>query len=115
MKRLILCSLLAVPVLADPPSFTCHRTSASPRDLKAKCAAQNVGSYVPTWRLYGASEDMLMDFNEGFTFAFDVPDQWRLLEMRIETEKSKVAVRVWVRAWRGKVQWKRIGDEGSVE
>jgi hypothetical protein len=115
MKRLLLCSLLAIPALADPPSFTCHRTNANPRDPKAKCAAQHVGSNVPTWRLYGASEDMLMDFNEGFTFAFDVPGEWRMLEMRVETERQKIAVRVWVRAWRGKVQWRRMGDEGVVD
>jgi hypothetical protein len=116
MVRLILCVALALPVLAqNAPSFTCQRTNADPRYPTAKCAATNTGDNVPTWRLYGASEDMLMDFNEGFTFAFDVPTEWRLLEMRVETEQRRIGVRVWVRAWRGKVQWKRIGDEGSVE
>lgn len=114
--RLVLCLLLALPMIAqEPPSFTCHRTSANPRDLKAACSATNTGNNVPTWRLYGSDEDMLMDFNEGFTFAFDVPGEWRMLEMRVETERQRIAVRVWVRGWRGKIQWRRMGEEGVVD
>jgi hypothetical protein len=93
------------------PAFTCNRSNADPRRPRLTCHAANCGDYVPEWRLYGNSEDALMEFNEGLRFSFEVPRQWALLEMRITDAERTQRLRVWVRNYGGAVEQRPWGSE----
>lgn len=109
--------LVSTTTLAvDKPTFTCGVRSKVDRgrygmEARIRCSSFHVNN-IPEWRLYGANEDMLTDFDEGRQFEFLAPDMWRLLEMRaLDDEENETRARVWVRIHSGKVEWKQYGNE----
>jgi hypothetical protein len=66
---------------------------------------------VPEWRLFGDSEDALLEFEEGPRIRFEVPQQWRLLEMRLEDSEKRRRWRIWIRASAGVVESREWGAE----
>ena len=116
--RLALVLLLSLTLAAEEPrpTFTCGIRSKINRGrfgtvARILCTSRHTNG-IPEWRLFGADEDMLTDFDTSRQFEFVAPDEWRLLEMRaVDAEGTEVRARVWVRVYSGQVEWAKYGNE----
>lgn len=125
MRQLLLavllfgCASAPVPKAAVPPVDGCPEgvvcaemrcgtsggTATSPQ-VFFNCYVVNTHS-MPEWRLFGKHSDELMFFSEGHAARIEVPDQWRLLEMRAMSSDGEIrAARVLIRAVGGKLEHK---------